>query len=652
MEYKDILNTFGWDKSYADRFQAAALKGDSTSMQNIVKEYKGIQDTWNSGYWEWAYNQYNWKQLWNWNYWEDTERRQQEIVSNLNEAYANNPEQFKDWSTFTQNFDYDYEWRSNKERDTMRNWYNNTMWWMPDTTDYNNANNTDYFLTQLIWGNQLAGEWAAIDAARNRYNAWKVLSGMTPEQLVSAVSSNAISPVWQEMQDLKQYSPALYAQVQAVMQWQTAVNDINAVWDSIYSWLTWTETNWYYTNYDMSKNEYTKNASIIKQYNESLYKKIEWLWWDTAAYVAIVASMLQNPAVQASKNEVEDLEGEIRKIQEQIYTVWDTARQRLWSEAPEDLVSAYISQQTKNLQNQLRTTQNSLLVAQWKLNNQLTEVETMIDAINNGLKMEASWVLWTPETTTATTTPTTSTSTSYRPTTTTSTEPARDYQDDSDARLREIANNLKNLYNTNPELFKDRATFDNYFNYSKRSPKQKAVLDAFFTQKKWVLASTWRWWTWTGTWISWDWESSWGMSDDFVKAVKKDLLSGKILSLSASDMKKQYPQYWNIWRADSASASLVSKIGYISSLDEIEKLSTSLSDSLTDNLYKWYWSNPKSITTSANKVKSIWDWNTSKERQSITVYLNWLDISQAKREKILKEAWISDSNITKILSGK
>jgi hypothetical protein len=81
-------------------------------------------------------------------------------------------------------------------------------------------------------------------------------------------------------------------------------------------------------------------------------------------------------------------------------------------------------------------------------------------------------------------------------------------------------------------------------------------------------------------------------------------------------------------------------------------LSTSLSDSLTDNLYKWYWSNPKSITTAANAVKSIWNWSSSKEREKIIVYLNWLDIAQAKREKILKKAWISDSNITKILAGK
>jgi hypothetical protein len=46
------------------------------------------------------------------------------------------------------------------------------------------------------------------------------------------------------------------------------------------------------------------------------------------------------------------------------------------------LVSAYISQQTKELQTQLRTLNNSLLVAQGKLDNQLSEVDVLIDALN------------------------------------------------------------------------------------------------------------------------------------------------------------------------------------------------------------------------------------------------------------------------------
>ena len=49
----------------------------------------------------------------------------------------------------------------------------------------------------------------------------------------------------------------------------------------------------------------------------------------------------------------------------------------------------------------------------------------------------------------------------------------------------EKSSNIWHLVTVEPEyLFKDRATFDNYFKYNQRSPKQKALLDTFFTQKK------------------------------------------------------------------------------------------------------------------------------------------------------------------------
>jgi hypothetical protein len=57
---------------------------------------------------------------------------------------------------------------------------------------------------------------------------------MTPEQIASAVSSNSINPVGQSMIDLKNYSPALYAQVQSILQNQTKVDDINSVGTGIY----------------------------------------------------------------------------------------------------------------------------------------------------------------------------------------------------------------------------------------------------------------------------------------------------------------------------------------------------------------------------------------------------------------------------------
>ena len=652
MEYKDILDAFGGNRSYADRAQAALLKWDTSAFSNVAKEYKTFTQQPQQQHDAW------WNNLWNWNYWADTEERQNEIVSNLNNAYSQNPGQFSDWDAFAQNFNYNYEWRSDKERETMRNRYENKIWWTPQwasqnsntlqqwqPTDWNNVNNTDYFFNQLLNLNPLQWEWAAITAAQNRYNNLKYLSSMTPDQLSSAIVSWNLNPVWQDMQDLKNYSPALYAQVQAQIQKNTQLDDINTLWNGIYNWLTKTETNWNYTNYDMSPTEYAKNASVIKQYNESLYKKIEWLWWDTAAYVAIVASMLQNPVIQSSKNEVENLEWEIRKIQENIYTIWDTSRSVLWSEAPEDLVSAYISHQTKQLQNQLRTAQNSLLVAQWKLNNQLTEVETMIDAINNWLKMQASWMLWTPTEVIdmTSTTPTSSRWGWYSQPTTQQPQDTRNYQDDSDARLKEIANNLKNLYNSNPELFKDRATFDNYFNYSKRSPKQKAVLDAFFIQKKWLVANTmWKLRIW--------WVQTKQEEDNLINAIKKDLLASKVVSFDATSMKKTYWKYWVLSRWQDASHNAIQQIWWVSSWEEVSKMLPHLDDALDKALLDWFWWNESHKTALVNNIKKIWNWSTSEQQKKISNYLSQFKLDEASWRKFLSDAWIKEKNINKIIA--
>ena len=627
--YKDILNTFGGDTSYADRFQAAALKWDQTWMSDIIREYK----------WVWTSTPtatpttpttpttpmptqgVQGDNLGNWNYQDDSADRQEQIVANLNEAYQQSPDQFKDWATFSQNFNYDTAWRSDKQKETMRNRYSQMQ---QNSIDYNDVNNTDYFFNQLMWWWQISWEWAALDAARNRYKNYQYLSGMTPDQIASAIASNSINPVWQEMQDLKNYSPALYAQVQSAMQWQTQVNDINALWEWIYNWLTNTETNKNYTNYNFTT-EYAKNASVIKQYNESLYKKIEWLGWDTAAYVAIVASMLQNPLIQANKDEVENLEWEIRKIQENIYTVWDTARSRLWSEAPEDLVSAYISQQTKQLQNQLRTAQNSLLVAQGKLNNQLTEVETMVDAINNWLKMQASWVLWTPIEVIDMTSTTSTSSRWWYSQQTAQPQDTYNYQDDSAARLREIANNLESLHNSNPELFNNRSTFNDYFKYWQRSAKQKQVLDSYWAKygNKFSIWWTSWWWTWTQapsndprqrlkTWIM-DW-TVWG-------------------SYGKTDMK----QFW--FNVALNEEEVATKMAQICTPSEYTTLYNNL----------WASARKKFKDDVKNRIMNTIKSNSSKIKTRLddAWWSMWNKKREAEAEKLAKELWINFDNMWK-----
>lgn len=59
-----------------------------------------------------------------------------------------------------------------------------------------------------------------------------------------------------------------------------------------------------------------------------------------------------------------------------------------------------------------------------------------------------------------------------------------DYQDDSDARMNEITNNLNAYWNTNREYFSDRQTFNRNFQYEKRNESQRALLDSFRKRKE------------------------------------------------------------------------------------------------------------------------------------------------------------------------
>lgn len=585
--------------------------------------------------------------LGNWNYWDTSIDRQEQIVRNLNDAYQQDPSKFSDWSTFSKNFNYDYSWRSDTERQTMKSWYEDKMWqqW---GIDYNNTNNTDYFLSQLIWWQALWWQWNATTAAYNRYKDYQSLSWMTPEQIASAVSSKSINPVGQSMIDLKNYSPTLYAQVQWILQNQTDVDDINSVWTGIYDWLTKSETNSNYTKYNFT-DEYKKNASVIKQYNESLYKKIEWLWWDTAAYVSIVASMLQNPLIQANKDEIENIEWEINKIQNNIWTISDTARERLGSEAPEDLVSAYISQQTKELQNQLRTANNSLLVAQWKLDNQLTEVDAMIDAINQWLKTYWEDWTWTWNNTYQYISWSKYQEPWYFDKATGQfyklweTPDTRDYQSSDPTRLQEVADNLVDIANSDDVyVFRDRSAFNDYFKYNKRSAAQKEVLDNFWNanaemlkpyadeaykkyQQKQAAARKWSWW-----WWGWGWD--WDTSNDKWQKLKAAIIKWDV---AWSYEKTAMRRYWFSNALNEEEVAV--KMAQICTIDEYKKI------------YNALWQTARTKFQSEIKSRVI---NTIKDNSdNIIARMDsaWWSIGgkdrEAEAKKLAEELWINFGNM-------
>lgn len=59
-----------------------------------------------------------------------------------------------------------------------------------------------------------------------------------------------------------------------------------------------------------------------------------------------------------------------------------------------------------------------------------------------------------------------------------------DYQLDSDARTKEITDNLNAYWQTNREYFTDRNTYNQMFHYNERSDQQKAVLDSYWKKKE------------------------------------------------------------------------------------------------------------------------------------------------------------------------
>lgn len=637
------------EQQFIDAYKWLTPEQQTQVYEKVNQQGKTWIDNYNASLNNGWNNQNQGTNLGNWKYWDTSPDRQAQIVNNLNEAYQQDPSRFSDWNTFANNFNYNYSWRSDTERETMRNWYEYTMN-QSQGKDYNDVSNTDYFLSQLINGQTLGGTWAAATAAYNRYKDYQSLSGMTPEQIASAISSNSINPVGQSMIDLKNYSPALYAQVQSILNNKTAVDDINSVGTGIYDGLTKTETNSNYTKYNFT-DEYAKNASVIKQYNESLYKKIEWLWWDTAAYVSIVASMLQNPLIQANKDEIENIEWEINKIQDNIWTIADTARDRLWSEAPEDLVSAYISQQTKELQTQLRTLNNSLLVAQGKLDNQLSEVDTLIDAINQWIKTYGEdgtskdknnyqYVSWTKYQ-----------DAGYFDKSTWEfyklgeTPDTHDYESSDPTRLQEIADNLVDIANSDDVyVFRNRSAFNDYFKYSKRSAAQKAVLDEFWDAnadklaepakaayekylQRQAAASKWSW----GGWVWWwGW---WGWTDD-VSSIKKALMNWTFSwAWTATNLKK----YWYKGWADAGT--ILTKIGQTSTPEEVKDIMWHLDKtdkSQQSALVSWY------LSAHKTEIKNALD------------AITWLSKAKKRKEyatNLLESLWVwaTDKNINTIL---
>ena len=98
--------------------------------------------------------------------------------------------------------------------------------------------------------------------------------------------------------------------------------------------------------------------------------------------------MLNSPQIQQQKQAVVDLETQKNALNEQIYNLDTQVRSVLGSEAPESLVTAYIAEQTKNLDSKVRTIDNNLTTEQATLKNQLDEITSTLDYVKTGFSAD------------------------------------------------------------------------------------------------------------------------------------------------------------------------------------------------------------------------------------------------------------------------
>lgn len=274
----------------------------------------------------------------------------------------------------------------------------NQAWMMEWGMDYYNPQNEDAIFQWIIAGTPLSVKSPVIDRARERYAKYNVLSSISPEQLGDSILSWAIG-VWStELNDLKNVNPELYWQATEYVTNKKNMNEINDMGMWIYNALMQGTETGTKIRYDMSE-ENAPVSDLMSWYNSKIQEMVTSKFGESAEQrYSLTQELLNNPQVQAQKQKITTLEWKRNQLNEDIFNLDNTIRGKLGSEAPEELISAYIGEQTKAISKSLRTVDNELAVEQANLENYLNEVNTTLDYIkmwrDQDLKKKKSWGWW------------------------------------------------------------------------------------------------------------------------------------------------------------------------------------------------------------------------------------------------------------------
>lgn len=275
-------------------------------------------------------------------------------------------------------------------QNSNQNWNNQnintgTTWVQNKVIDTTTQDNATKVLTAMINGEDVAytdDKWVAIDMAKKRYNSLQWLIWMTDDALATYLDTADITLA----HDLQKYYPERYASVMNnITKWkqldsinQLASSLYNAYWwDSGRSWYWYTESkldNWM-TLVQTAFWDYLFNSWNDDKLQQIMDKYAN--YWQYA--VDTYKTLMNTPEIRWYKNSIAKLSEQVNSLQEDINNIWDDVRERLWSSAPESLVSAYISQETKKLQKQLNSANIALSTAQTSYKMAAGEAEQLMD---------------------------------------------------------------------------------------------------------------------------------------------------------------------------------------------------------------------------------------------------------------------------------
>ena len=260
----------------------------------------------------------------------------------------------------------------------------------PPDIDHTNPTNEDALFRSMIAGNPINVKWPVVDQAKARYQTYQTTAGLTPAQLGDTILSWKIQPGSTTYNDVRNTNPELYAKTLEYVQWKKDMNQINALGMGIYNAVMKGTPLGSKIKYDVS-DKTPPVSNVMDSYNTEIKNTLASKFWPEAnKRYDITQQMLNTPQIQQQKQIVTDLEAQKNKLNEDIFKLDSDVRKQLWGEAPESLISAYISEKTKAIDWKLRTVDNQLTSEQATLKNHIDEVTSTLDYMKTGYAVDES----------------------------------------------------------------------------------------------------------------------------------------------------------------------------------------------------------------------------------------------------------------------